>query len=104
MRPGGAAGSFLSPAEDDGDGEEDEEERDEASFSADCTRLRRGERGGSTLLGREICLASGGEECSLTGKDWAWPGRGEGERWGEVDWGVGEGVRARGERGMFPAD
>lgn len=83
-------GSFLSAAEE-GEGEEDEEEREAASFSADWTRLSRGERGGSALLGRDICLTKGGEEWSLTGKDWpieevrsAWLGRGEGERWGEV--------------------
>lgn len=83
-------GSFLSAAEE-GEGEEDEEEREAASFSVDWTRLSRGERGGSALLGRDICLTKGGEEWSLTGKDWpieevrsAWLGRGEGERWGEV--------------------
>lgn len=50
---------------------------------------------------------SGGEECSLTGKEgprWGWLESGEGERCGEVLCGVGEGVRARGERGMLPAD
>ncbi len=81
-------GSFLSTAED-GEGEEDEEEREDASFSADWTRLSRGERGGSALFGRDICLTNGGEEWSLTGKDWPieevmseWLGRGEGERCG----------------------
>lgn len=62
-------------------------------------------------MGLEICLTRGGEEWSFTGKDWpieeeptAWLGRGEGERWGEVLCWVGEGVRARGDRGMLPAD
>lgn len=40
----------------------------EPSFSADCTRLRRGDRGGSALLG--LGRTTGGEEWSLTGKDW----------------------------------
>lgn len=49
--------------------------------------------------------ATGGEEWSLAGKAWVvlelptvWPDRGGGE---EV---VGEGVWARGDRGMLPAD
>lgn len=84
-----------------------------ASFSADWTLFRSGERGGSALFGLEICLASGGEECSFTGKEGPAPGggavapwacSGEGERCGEQLWGVGEGVRASGESGMFPAD
>lgn len=33
-----------------------------ASFSADCTLLSRGERGGSALLGRESCLPNGGDK------------------------------------------
>lgn len=33
-----------------------------ASFSADCTLLRSGERGGSALLGRESCLPRGGDK------------------------------------------
>lgn len=33
-----------------------------ASFSADCTLLSSGERGGSTLLGRESCLPRGGDK------------------------------------------
>lgn len=33
-----------------------------ASFSADCTLLSSGERGGSALLGRESCLPSGGDK------------------------------------------
>lgn len=52
-----------------------------------------------------------GGECILGGKAWVvlelptvWPSKGEGERWGEVGCGVGEGVRARGESGMLPAD
>lgn len=72
-------------------GDEGEPESEEEIFSADCTLLRSGERGGSALFGRDICLARGGEECSFTGKGWpaavwprAWPGRGEGERWGEL--------------------
>lgn len=32
------------------------------------------------------------------------PNRGDGDRWGEVGCGVGEGVLASGERGMLPAD
>lgn len=62
-------------------------------------------------MGLEICLTRGGEEWSLTGKVWPievelspWLDKGEGERWGEVLCGVGEGVRARGDRGMLPAD
>lgn len=94
------------------EGEEGELEREAASFSADWTLFSSGERGGSALLGREIPLTSGGEEWSFTGKDWptaggargAWPCSGEGERCGEQLWGVGDGVRASGERGMFPAD
>lgn len=69
------------------EGDEGGLESEEASFSADCTRLRSGERGGSALLGLDICLTRGGEECSFTGNDWptadcasAWLGRGEGER------------------------
>lgn len=61
-------GSFLSAA-DEGEGDEEEDESEAASFSADCTRFRRGERGGSALFGRAIWRTSGGEECSLTGKD-----------------------------------
>lgn len=75
----------------------------EPSFSADCTRLRRGDRGGSALLG--LGRTTGGEEWSFAGKDWVvlelptvWPGMGGGEDW------VGEGVCASGERGMLPAD
>lgn len=33
-----------------------------ASFSADCTLLSSGERGGSALLGRESCLPRGGDK------------------------------------------
>lgn len=33
-----------------------------ASFSADCTLLSSGERGGSILLGRESCLPRGGDK------------------------------------------
>lgn len=78
------------PAEDDGHVDEEDDDRDDASFSADWTRLRSGERGESALLGRAICLTRGGEECSLTGKDCpmaelrrAWLVSGDGERWGE---------------------
>lgn len=95
--------------------------RDEASFfsddnepdnfSADWTLFRSGERGGSALFGREIWRTSGGEECSFTGKDCMrlqlaklCPGRGEGERCGEVDCDVGDGVCAKGDSGIFPAD
>lgn len=42
--------------------------RGEPSFSADCTRLRSGDRGGSALLG--LGRTTGGEEWSLAGKDW----------------------------------
>lgn len=53
-----------------------------------------------------------GGECILAGKGCAaleiatgCPlSSGEGERWGDVGCGVGEGVRAKGERGMLPAD
>ena len=52
-----------------------------ASFSADCTLLSSGERGGSALLGRESCRPRGGDKWSLAGKAWApWPERGDGER------------------------
>ncbi|KAI9523944.1 hypothetical protein NQZ68_022577, partial [Dissostichus eleginoides] len=51
------------------EGDEGELARDEASFSADCTLLRSGERGGSALLGLDICLTRGGEEWSFTGND-----------------------------------
>lgn len=98
---------FRPPAAAPPEGEEGEPEREAASFSADWTLLRRGERGGSALLGLDICLTRGGEECSFTGNDWPmapWPGSGEGERWGELLCGVGDGVRARGDRGMLPAD
>lgn len=54
------------------------------SFSADCTRCRRGDLGGSALLGRG--RATGGEEWSLAGNVWVvlelptvWPVRGGGE-------------------------
>lgn len=73
------------------EGDEGALAREEASFSADCTLFRSGERGGSALLGLEICLTRGGEEWSFTGKDWptldcprAWPGSGDGERCGEL--------------------
>lgn len=109
LRPA-PTGSFLSAAEE-GEGDDEEDESEVASFSADCTRFRRGERGGSALFGRAIWRTSGGEECSFIGKDWpmeelrsAWLASGEGERWGEVLWGVGEGVRASGDKGILPAD
>lgn len=64
-----------------------------ASFSADCTLLSSGERGGSALLGRDSCLPSGGDKCSLVGKAWVpWPDRGDGERCGDTAGGGGEGV------------
>lgn len=73
------------------------------SFSADCTRLSSGERGGSALLGRG--RTTGGDECSLAGKlcvvcelPTVWPGSGGGDAC------VGEGVCASGESGMLPAD
>lgn len=73
------------------------------SFSADCTRCSRGDLGGSADLGRG--RAMGGEECSLAGNIWVvlelptvCPVKGGGE---EV---VGDGVWARGESGMLPAD
>lgn len=96
--------SPTAPPTGEEQGEDEEEESEEASFSADCTLLRRGERGGSPLLGLEIWRASGGDECSLTGKDWPRGWLGDGERCGEVLCGVGEGVRASGDRGMLPAD
>lgn len=61
--------SFFSPTAATPAGDEGELEREEASFSADCTLLRSGERGGSALLGRDICLTRGGEEWSFTGND-----------------------------------
>lgn len=80
--PTAAPTATASPDVDEG-----ELEREAASFSADCTLLRRGERGGSALLGLDICLTRGGEEWSFTGNDWptaacprAWLGSGEGER------------------------
>lgn len=55
---------FLSePTEDEDDGG-----GAGPSFSADCTRWRRGERGGSALLGRGRVI--GGEAWSLAGKAW----------------------------------
>lgn len=73
------------------------------SFSADCTRLRSGERGGSALLGRG--RTTGGDECSLAGKlcvvcelPTVWPGSGGGDAC------VGDGVWASGDSGMLPAD
>lgn len=73
------------------------------SFSADCTRLSNGERGGSALLGRG--RTTGGDECSLAGKlcvvcelPTVWPGSGGGDAC------VGDGVCARGDSGMLPAD
>ncbi|KAG7271983.1 hypothetical protein CRUP_001543 [Coryphaenoides rupestris] len=107
FRPPAPTPADIPPATgEEQEGGEEEEESEEASFSADCTRLSSGERGGSALLGREIWRASGGEECSLTGKPWppgVWP-PGEGERCGELPCGVGEGVRASGDSGMLPAD
>lgn len=87
-------------------GDDAEPDSEAASFSADWTLLSSGERGGSALLGRDIWRPSGGEECSLTGKAGpaAWPGRGDGERCGELPCGVGDGVRASGDSGMLPAD
>lgn len=73
------------------------------SFSADCTRLRSGERGGSALLGRG--RTTGGDECSFAGKlcvvcelPTVWPGSGGGDAC------VGDGVCASGDSGMLPAD
>lgn len=89
------------PDSDDADGKEGG--GGGPSFSADCTRWRRGDRGGSALLGRGRVM--GGEECSLAGKvcvvlelPTEWPAMGGGE---DV---VGDGVCASGDRGMFPAD
>lgn len=59
----------LPAAADTPEGEEGELEREAASFSADWTLLRSGERGGSALFGLEICLTRGGEEWSFTGND-----------------------------------
>lgn len=73
------------------------------SFSADWTLLSRGERG-SLLFGRDICRGNGGDECSFTGNGAVAEDRGEGERCGDPGGGGGDGVRARGDRGMFPAD
>lgn len=74
------------------------------SFSADWTLFSSGDRGGSALLGREICRTIGGEECSFTGKAGAPADRGEGDLGGDPACCVGDGVRASGDRGMFPAD
>lgn len=60
--------SFFSPAAAT-EGDEGELEMEAASFSADCTLLRSGERGGSALFGLDICLTRGGEEWSFTGND-----------------------------------
>lgn len=55
------------------------------------------------MVGGEWILA--GKACVVLEMDTECPlRRGEGERCGDVGWGVGEGVRARGERGMLPAD
>lgn len=58
-----------------------------------------------------MCLKMVGGECIFAGKVWAifelpmeYPSKGDGDLWGDVGWGVGEGVRARGERGILPAD
>lgn len=48
------------------------------------------------MAGKDWVVLEMATECPLR--------RGEGERWGDVGWGVGEGVRAKGERGMLPAD
>lgn len=61
--------SFFSPAAAAPEGDDVELEREAASFSADCTLLRSGDRGGSALLGLDICLTRGGEEWSFTGND-----------------------------------
>lgn len=62
-------------------------------------------------MGLTTCLTMVGGECILLGKAWAilelpseCPSRGDGDRCGEVGCGVGEGVRASGDRGMLPAD
>lgn len=60
---------LFSPAAATPEGDEGEFDREEASFSADCTLLRSGDRGGSALLGLEICLTRGGDEWSFTGND-----------------------------------
>lgn len=53
--------------------------------------------GGEWILAGKACVALVmATECPLS--------RGEGERWGEVGCGVGEGVRASGDSGMLPAD
>lgn len=85
--------SDTTPVKGEGDDDDEEEEgrMGAPSFSADCTRCRRGDLGGSALLGRG--RETGGEECNLAGKVWVvlelptvCPLRGGGE---EV---VGEGV------------
>lgn len=54
--------SFFSAAATMAEEADGELVREAASFSADCTLLRSGERGGSALLGLDICLTRGGEE------------------------------------------
>lgn len=68
--PTAPTASFFSPAVAMPEGDDGEFEMEAASFSADCTLLRSGERGGSALFGLDICLTRGGEEWSFTGNDW----------------------------------
>lgn len=49
-----------------------------------------------TFTGKACAVLEMATECPLR--------RGDGERCGDGGWGVGDGVRAKGERGMLPAD
>ena len=83
--------------------------------SGERARLRRGDPAelGSADFGREkdfllgVRLEPGEYVCVVLEEPGWWPmGRasGEGERVGETGRGEGDGVRARGERGMWPTD
>lgn len=72
------------------------------SFSADCTLLRRGERGGSALRGRTEWRATVGGDRVLLWRPLDRPGREDGEHWEER--GCGGGIQASGEGGMLLVD